>query len=203
MEMALGAFATTAGTTAAAAATNTLPWLVPAATSGSFALTGSGMLASAVAALPSIGSVATGFSLLGTVGGAFGQAQAGQLSDQQYRLQADQMVLNNRIEKVNAEKKANDLRRSLISNISTANAVFSSRGIGLGSGTPEQAKFEAGKNASQNIEDAIFGGNIAANDDIQNANQARISGKSARAAGYGAAAKTLTDSKSLRSLLDL
>lgn len=203
METVLAAFATSAGSAAAATATSSLPWLVPAATSGSFALTGSGALASAVSALPSFGSVMSGFSLLGTVGGAFGQAQAGKLQDQQYRLQADQLVLNSRIEKVNAEKKANDLRRSLISNISTANAVFASRGIRIDSGTPDQARKEAARNASDSIEEAIFGGYIAANDDIQNANQARISGRSARVAGYGQAAQTLVNSKSIRSLLDL
>lgn len=203
MEAALATFATSAGSAAAASATASLPWLVPAATSGSFALTGSGILSSAVAMLPSASSAFTLLSGIGSVGGALGQIGAGNQMNATARMQANQELLNARMEKVKAEDTANQLRRNLISNISSANAIFQSRGIGTGSGTPEQAKAEATRNATINIDKARFGGDFASNERIMQAGVYRADGKASKRAGYGAAIDTLSNSKSLRTLLDM
>lgn len=201
-ETLLATFATTAGAEAAAAATTSLPWLVSGAQAGSFALTGSGALASAVSFLPSISSTFSVLSGLGTLAGAAGQVSAGNQAAATYKLQAQQEVLNSRLEAVKAEDQANQLRRNLMSNLASANAIFASRGIGQG-GTPEQAKAEASRNASINIEKARFGGDMASGERIVQAGVYRNDARAAKSAGIGNALTTITSSKSLRSMLDL
>jgi hypothetical protein len=177
---------TVAASMATATGGTQLPWLDAGAQIGSMA----GNIS-----LPS-------FSLLSTIGGSALQIQSGNLESQRYKMQAEQNVLNARVEKLNAEEKANEIRRNLLSNLSSAKATFASRGVVTSSGTPLQAATEAAKNASVNIEKARFGGTIAANEKIAQAQQDKISGKSARMSGYGAAADTLSKSKSIRSLLE-
>lgn len=193
VETVLAAFATSAGASAAATAAGSLPWLVPSATAGSFALTGSGALASFAAGLPSFGNV---FSLFG----GLGKISAGNSAAQSYKMQAKQEELNARLETVKAEDTANQLRRNLIADMGSANAIFASRGIGLGAGTPEQAKIVGANNASRNIDNARFGGEMASLDRRVQAGQYRLDAKASRAGGYFNAVRGFRSG--LQSLLD-
>jgi hypothetical protein len=148
------------------------------------------------------GFIGPAFGLLSTIGGAAMQAQSGKMQAQQYKLQAQQSTINARIEKVNAEEKANEIRRNLMANLGSANATFAARGIGIGSGTPEQARTESAKNASLNIEKARFGGTMASNEKLLQASQDRINASSAKSSGYSAGLTSLAGSKSIRSLLE-
>lgn len=177
--------------------------MISAAVSGAQAGIFSAATAASIAGAAS--TIGTGFSLLSgitTIAGAAGQAQAGRLQAQQFEMQAQQNELNSRIETLNAEEKANEIRRTLLENTGSANAMFAARGIGLGSGTPAQARVTAANNASINIDKARFGGTIASNEKILQASQNRISAKSAKLSGYASAGSTLTESRSLKSLLD-
>lgn len=194
-EMALAAFATSAGTGAAAAATSAIG-PVTAAASGLGTLTsGAGLMSLA----------SSGMSLLsgiGTIGGALGMVSGGMQQAGTAKMQAAQSDLNARAERVRAEDTAIQLRKGLIANISSANAIFASRGIGIGSGTPEQAKAEAARNAGANIDKARFGGDFNAANAEGQASVYRADGKAAKTSGLASAGLTLGGSKSLRSLLD-
>lgn len=178
-EMLLASLATSAGTGAAIASAGSVIGPITAAASG-------------------WGTLTSAFSLLSGVGslfGAFGQIGAGQQESAAYKNQANQEILNARLEKVKAEDTANEIRRSLLTNLSTANAMFASRGIGLGSGTPETAKSVGATNASKNIEKAKFGGDMAYSDRMVNAGQLRLNAGASRRAGIFGAITTLASSR--------
>lgn len=182
-----------AGTAAAAGAAALGVSGATAATAGLFGTAGAFSFGTAMSTL------GTGFSLLS----GLGQIGAGQMAAGQYEAQAKQEALNSRLELVRAEDQANEIRRNLIANIGTSNATFASRGIGLGSGTPEQAKREGGKNAAINIDKARFGGDWAAQDRLSQAGQLRGDARASRTSGYFNAIKTLTDGRAGRTLLNL
>lgn len=180
METALAAFATSAGTGAAATAAGSFIGPVTAAASGAATLS-------------------SGFSLLGpilTVGSALSSVSSGNQQAAAYKLQAQQSEVNARIEKLNAQEKANEIRRNMLANISSANAAYAARGVSIFSGTPDQARTEIAKNSEINIDKARFGGTMAANEKITQARQYKSNASAARVSGYGGAVK------SLASLLD-
>lgn len=187
VEAVLAAFATSAGTGAAAAAGS-------AAIAGPVTAAASG--AATLGSFATLGNALSLFGALGSISGGNQQASA-------YKLQARQEELNARLETVKAEDTANALRRNLLANIGTANATFAARGIGLGSGTPEQAKIVGANNASRNIESARFGGEIASLDRQVQAGQYRSAGRAARTQGYFNAARGLAGSSGITSLLNL
>lgn len=192
VEAVLASFATSAGTAAAATAAGSAIGPVTAAASG-------------LGTLSTIAS--TGFTLLqgfGAVGGILGQISAGQSASAAYKQQANQELLNSRLETVKAEDQANSIRRTLLANIGSSNAMFAARGIGLGSGTPEQAKTVGADNASKNIDKARFGGDMASLDRIVQSGQSRLDAKAARTSGYANAATSFVQNRSaISSLINL
>lgn len=167
-------------------------------------LTSAGASAATVAGVSS--AVSTGFTLLsglGAVAGVVGQVQGANQQARALKDQANQDILNSRMEKLKGEEQANKLRRDLIENMGSANAMFAARGIGLGSGTPEQAKEEGARNASLNIDKVMFGADMAATDQLTSASQNRAKAKATRSAGLYGAASSLADSKAIKSLVSL
>jgi hypothetical protein len=157
---------------------------------------GAGATASAIAgsslfaALPSIGSVLSFGSAIGSIMGGGQEAAV-------YKAQAKQSELAARTEELKGRDQANKIRDSLRATLASQNAAFAARGISLNSGTPLNLANQSKTQASMDIETAQFGSTMAAEAERGTAQQQRMSASSARTKGYMGAATSLYKGGSL------
>lgn len=136
------------------------------------------------AALPSISTVLTAGSALGSIMG-------GSQQNAVYKAQAKQSELAARAEELKGRDQADKIRRNLQSTLASQNAAFAARGISLSSGTPLSLGNVSRTQAAQDIETAQFGAGTAAAAERGTAQQQRLSGRAALTSGYTNAAASI------------
>ena len=83
---------------------------------------------------------------------------SGMNQKRQLAFQEEQAKKQARLEDLRSKETAVKLREQLNRDLSSANASFASRGVVSTSGSAEQAKIEARKEAAREIDTAMFGG---------------------------------------------
>lgn len=142
------------------------------------------------AALPSIGTVLS-------AGSAIGSIMGGSQQNAIYKAQAQQSELAARQEELKGRAQADQIRRSLQSTLASQNAAFGARGISLNSGTPLAISKDSRTQAALDIETAQFGAGQSAAAMRSQAAQSRIEGSAAKTAGYVNAATSIFKGGSL------
>lgn len=162
-----------------------LPVLVgTAATSGAAATAGLFGTAGAFSAMSTLGTLSTIGSVVSPLLSARAQAQESKFMAAQAQMQAKQI-------EAQTLQNSNEIKRRLLSDLASANAGYSARGVSVSSGTPQQAATEAARVANRNIDIAQTGGR---------ANQAQTE---LQASQYQSAAKTQMQTGLFKSLSTL
>lgn len=137
-------------------------------------------ISSSLAALPSIGTVATGLSVAGAL-------QSGQAQATSFKAQAQQNELSARQEELKGRQQADQIRRGLQSALSAQNAIFAARGINPNTGTPRALAQKSMRAAGQDIETSMFNTGMNVAQERSQAGQLRVSASQAKMASYGEA----------------
>lgn len=160
-----------------------LPWLTTAGSLSSIASAGG--VAGAIAGSGSL--LSSGFSAFGALGQIVGGNQQAAVS----KAQAAQYALSARQEELKGREQADMIRRSLQASLASQNAIYAARGVSTRTGTPVTIGNVSRTEASRDIETAQFNAGMSAGAERLRATQAKIEGKSAKTAGYSAAATKL------------
>ncbi len=174
-ETLLAAFATEAGTAAAATAAGSAIGPVTAAASGAGTLSIIGNVG---------GSLLTGVSVLGSIQSGRQQAVISKAQAAQYELTAKQEELRGR-------QQADSIRRALQANLATQRAVFSARGVNPNTGTPLVFSQQSQTAAGRDIDTAMYSAGMDAAQNRLAASQQRIESKTSASGGYMDAAAKL------------
>jgi hypothetical protein len=75
----------------------------------------------------------------------------GMQQSQSYKFQAAQAKMQGRQFEIEALQQSNDIKRRMLSDLASANANYSARGVSTSSGTPQQAATEAIRVANRNV----------------------------------------------------
>lgn len=160
------------------------------------------MAALAPVLLTKLGVAAGTASTIGTVlnvgltaASAFSSISAGNQQAAGLELQARQADANARLERIQGREEALRIQDQLERDLSSQNALFGARGVLEGEGSAQAAQDEAGRNASRDIDLALFNSDIAALNAEQRASNARANASSAKSSGVFGAIKSFSSFK--------
>lgn len=141
-------------------------------------------------------SVSTAGSLLSgvmTAASVFGQIKSSSMQAQAMDMQARQSEMQARNELLRGRQTSLLIRQQLEKDLAGASASFAARGVLQGEGSSQAAQDQSRKDATQDINIAMYGANMGATSETMKANQYRIEGKATKTLGYAKAATTLLE----------
>ncbi len=181
---AAGAGAATAGASAA----------TTAGVAGTAATTAATTAASSYGISSLLGDLLTGASAMSSIMGGIQTYHQMKASARDSELQAGQ-------EKLKATQQSNLIRENMLQEVASANAMFGARGISM-AGSPEQVIRESANQANQDINMTKANGRLAALQHQSQAKQYRQNAAYSLLNGFGNAAFTLSNSKTMNRILD-
>lgn len=156
----------------------------------------------AIMAATSLGASAGTAATIGTVASvgltaasAFGSIQAGNQQAAALNMQARQSTLNAGFERIEGRRQSLAIKEQLERDLSSQNALFAARGTLQGEGSSLAAQETAQRNASNDIDLALFNSDIAALNAEQRAANSRSDAKAAKKSGIMDAVGTVAGFK--------
>lgn len=137
-----------------------------------------------------------------TAASAFSSIQSGNQQSAALNMQARQSTLNAGFERLEGRRQSLAIQEQLERDLSSQNALFAARGTLQGEGSSLAAKETAKRNASNDIDLALFNSDIAGLNAEQRASNSKLNAAAKKTEGGVEALRTVSGYKPVKSLLE-